>query len=196
MWPPVDFRFVPENFQCMFINLIRLSGLYWANMQGHLKSQPQMKQRENVPHQPEAMENRDKIAAKKKQKQASGGGAGGAAVGVGIGAGVILAVGGLALVANPNVADYNDNHFMDEIVDGLHDGISVLGDISFGDLIDVGEGALGAFEDIDWPDIDFDGFADAAGDLFGDAGEFFANAGEGIADAVGDLVNDIGGWFD
>jgi hypothetical protein len=180
----------------MFINLIRLSGLYWANMQGHLKSQPQMKQRSYAPQQPEAIENRDKLAAKKQQKHESGGNSNKMAVGMGVGAGVILAAGGLALVANPNVADYNDNHFMDEMVDGLHDGVSVLGDISFGDLIDVGEGALGAFEDIDWPDIDFEGFADAAGDLFGDVGEFFANAGEGVADVVGDLVNDIGGWFD
>ncbi len=49
-------------------------------------------------------------------------------------------------------------------------------------MLDVGEGAMGFFEGIDWPDIDFDGLGDAAGVLFGDAGEFFQGAGEGIGE--------------
>jgi hypothetical protein len=200
VWAPVDFRFDVENFKCMFVNLIRLAGLYWANMQGHLKSQQELKPRGQNTNGVEHQEKKEKLKEKKKNK----GNAGAAvAVGAGVGAGVILGAGGLALVANPNTVDYNDNDMMDGIMDGLHDGLSALDAISFGDMIDVGEGALGAFEDVDWPDIDMDGFGDMAGELFGDAGEFFADAGEGIVDigegageAIGDAFEGIGIWFD
>lgn len=189
VWPPVDFRFQVENFQCMFVNLIRLAGMYWAHSQGNLKGSATLKPRGGADE-----EQRDKLKAKHKHKEPSR--AGDIAVGAGIGAGVVLGVGGLALVANPNVANYNDPDMMDGIVEGFHDGLSALTDISFGAIADVGEGVMGAFEDIDWPDIDFDGFAEAAGDLFGDAGEFFADLGEGIGDGIGDLAEGIGDAFD
>lgn len=192
-WPPGDFRFQVENFQCMFVNLIRLAGMYWANMQGHLTASHELKPRGHMENDPQYNERKDKIKAKKKHKGGSGAGTAAAA---GIGAGVVLGVGGLAMVANPNTANYNEPTMMDHIVDGFHDGLSVLTDISFDDLMDAGEGVLGAFEGIDWPDIDFDGFADAAGDLFGDAGEFFAEAGEHIVEGIGNVIGEIGGWFD
>ena len=148
-------------------------------------------------------ERREILQQKKEQKNQNGGNNNGtlAAVGVGgVAGGVILAGGGLAIVGNPNSIDYNDNNLLDFIADGLYDGLSILGNISFGDMLDVGEGALGFFEDIDWPDIDFDGFGDAAGDLFGDAGEFFQGAGEGIgeiAQGAGEGIGDIaGGLFE
>eukprot|EP00343_Euplotes_focardii_P009474 CAMPEP_0205828048 /NCGR_PEP_ID=MMETSP0206-20130828/33952_1 /ASSEMBLY_ACC=CAM_ASM_000279 /TAXON_ID=36767 /ORGANISM="Euplotes focardii, Strain TN1" /LENGTH=340 /DNA_ID=CAMNT_0053129497 /DNA_START=749 /DNA_END=1771 /DNA_ORIENTATION=+ len=190
VWPPVEFRFVAENFQCMFINLIRLSGFFWANQLGNLQpgGQP-MKSRGNMGGGPETLERRDKLVAK---KQAKGSKTAKVAAGVAIGAvavgGVILVGGGLALVAFPGAVDYNDSNMLDSIMDGLHDGLSALGDISFGDIIDVGEGALGVFEDIDWPDIDFDGFADVAGDV----GEFFGEIGGAIADGAGDAVDGVG----
>lgn len=202
-WPPGEFRFQPENFQCMFVNLIRLAGLYWANMQGHLKSHGKHQPKGYNNADPGIQEKKDKLKEKKEGKEEGVGKAGVAAGVAGVGAGVVLAAGGLALVANPNTADFNDSGMLDPIVDGFHDGLSVLGDISIGDILEVGEGALDAFEGIDWPDIDFDGFADVAGDLFGDAGEFFAGAGEAIgdglgaaADGVGDLIGGIGDGFD
>lgn len=202
-WPPADFRFVPENFQCQFINLIRLAGFYWAFQMGNLANgSPTMAPRNNMGATPEYTERRDKIEEKRKKKGISKVGVG-VAVGVGVGAAVILGAGGLALVANPGMMDYNDTGMLDKITDGLHDGLSVLGEISFGDIADVGEGALGIFEDIDWPDIDFDGFGDVAGDLFGDAGEFFEGVGEVIGegagaavDGIGDVVGGIGDAFD
>lgn len=172
--------------------------MYWANMQGNLKGSEHLKPRDYQAKDIEGDERRDKIKEKKKHKSSNTAAyAGvGVAAGVGIGAGVVLAAGGLALVANPNNADYNDPTMMDKIADGFHDGLSALTDISFGDMIDAGEGVMEGFEDIDWPDIDFDGFADMAGELFGDAGEFFADAGEGIAHGVGEAADAIGDVFD
>ena len=189
----------------MFVNLIRLAGFFWANQLGNLApSGNPMKPRNNMGANPEHMERRDKLVEKKKQKWSTGKKvAVGAGVGAGVVGGVILVGGGLALVSNPSVVDYNDTNLIDTVVDGLHDGLSALGEISFGDIADIGEGALGIFEDIDFPDIDFDGFADVAGDLFGDAGEFFEGAGEAIADGagaavdgIGDVVEGIGDAFD
>lgn len=186
-WPPAELRFNIENFQCMFINLIRLAGFFWAHQLGNLSNgSPTLAPRNNMGATPQYIEKKEKMKHKKGSK------AGMIAAGVAVGAGVILVGGGLALVAYPDAVDYNDTNLLDTITDGLHDGLSALGELSFGDLADVGEGALGVFEDIDWPDIDFDGFADVAGDLFGDAGEFFEGVGEAIADGAGDAVDGIG----
>lgn len=195
-WPPAEFRFLVDNFQCMFVNLIRLAGFYWAQQQGNLQNSHQLQARGKMDGHPEYNERREKLQYKKEQKGSNKAGAIAVGGAVGLGVGVILVGGGLAIVSNPNIVDYNDTNLLDTIADGFHDGLSVLGDISFGDMIDVGEGALGVFEDIDWPDIDFDGFADAAGDLFGDAGEFFVDAGEGVADVAGDVIGGIGDLFD
>ena len=146
-WPPAEFRFLQDNFQCMFINLIRLAGFYWAHQQGNLVNSHQMNARGKMDGYPEYNEKREKIQYKKEHKKSNKAGAVavGAAVGVGAVAGIVLIGGGLALVSNPNVVDYNDTNLLDTIADGFHDGLSVLGDISFGDMIDVGEGALGVF---------------------------------------------------
>lgn len=193
VWPPVEHRFNIENFQCMFVNLIRLSGFYWANQLGNLENGAKSLAPRGKGAGPGYDERREKIVAKKEHKKKKGMSTAGKVAVVGaVGAGVILVAGGLALVAFPGAVDYNDTNLLDTIVDGLHDGLSALGEISFGDLADVGEGVLGVFEDIDWPDIDFDGFADCAGDLFGDAGEFFEGVGEAIADGAGDAVDGIG----
>ena len=193
-WPPGDFRFQVENFQCMFINLIRLAGFYWSYQAGHMNSQVKTLDPRGKQGGQEYDERKEKLKEKKASK--SNAAAIGVGAAVGVGAGVILVGGGLALVANPANVDYNDNNVIDTIADGFHDGLSALGEISFGDMIDVGEGALGVFEDIDWPDIDFDGFADVAGDLFGDAGEFFEGAGEAIGEAAGDVADAVGDVFD
>jgi hypothetical protein len=181
----------------LFINLIRFAGLFWANQQGNLQGSPQMMPRNHGDGQYQHDERREILQEKKAHKNQNGGNSNVALAAVGVGGvagGVILAGGGLAIVGNPNSVDYNDNNLLDFIADGLYDGLSILGNISFGDMLDVGEGALGVFEDIDWPDIDFDGFGDAAGDLFGDAGEFFQGAGEGIgeiAEGAGEGIVDV-----
>jgi hypothetical protein len=183
----------------MFINLIRFAGLFWANQQGNLQGSPQMKPRNHRGVQNQNDEKREVLQQKKAHKDQRGGNNNVAIAAVGVGgvaAGVILVGGGLAIVGNPNSVDYNDNNLLDTIADGLYDGLSILGNISFGDMLDVGEGAMGFFEDIDWPDIDFDGFGDAAGDLFGDVGGFFQGAGEGIGEIAGNVIGGIGDVFD
>lgn len=190
-WPPADFRFNPENFTCMFVNLIRLAGMYWSNNNGNLKGSNELKHRGYHGNAEGQAEAKDKLKEKKKHKKSGNGGVA-LAAGAGIGAGVILAAGGLAIVSNPNTVDYNDNNMMDDIADGFHDGLSALTDISFGDMIDIGEGAMEGFEDIDWPDIEFGDVADAAGELFGGAGDFFENAGEFIGEGAVDAGEAIG----
>jgi len=46
VWPPAKQRFHPENFSCVFVNLIRLAGMYNVYHQGYLK--PQQNQPVNI----------------------------------------------------------------------------------------------------------------------------------------------------
>ena len=106
---------------------------------------------------------------------------------------IFLIYGGLLIVDSPYHANYNDVAFLSLLSEGLHDGISVLNDVSFGDLIDVGEGAMGAFSNVDWPDLDFAEFGSEVGELAGNAAEFAGVLGSGVVDVAGDAIEFVGG---
>ena len=88
------------------------------------------------------------------------------------GSNVFMCDGGLLYVGNPHTFDYTHPWTLDLIADGLHEGLSLLSDIDFGDILDFGGGDLGGLVDIDWPDIDFEGMGEAVGELAGGAAEF------------------------
>lgn len=200
-WAPADLRFDISNFTCMFVNLIRLAGMHWASILGNIKQAEKIAKSGGAGGNQLGIghtERREKIVAKKQLKKEEGTSAGKVvAVGAGAaGAGVLLGAGGLYIASNPNTFDFNAESVGEKIADGFHDGLSALSNISFDDIVDVADGVIGALEDIDWPDIDFDGFADAVGDLFGGVAGFAEELGVAIAEGAADAVGHIGEGID
>ena len=188
-WAPVEIRFAPENFTCVYINLIRLAGMYNAQVNGCLKYNTNAPQPANPAvvivtdgQVLQRQELRETIKAKKQKRRAVTGGGG--AHHYDSGDDFLLIYGGLMIIDNPNTCNYNDPGLLGFVKNGFHDGLSILTDISFSDIQDVGEGVLGAFEAIDWPDLDFQGFGDTVGELYGNAGEFAGVFGKGVVNAA------------
>lgn len=112
---------------------------------------------------------------------------------------VFFCPGGLIYVGNPYYFDYNCNMMSFALADGLHDGLNLLPEIHFDDVLDHGMGDLGGFADFAIPDISFDGLGDAvgfAGDVVGGAinigGDVVGFIGDVGGDAVG-AIGDVGG---
>jgi hypothetical protein len=74
-----------------------------------------------------------------------------------------LGLGGLAVVTNPFDIDFNAGDLLDQMEDGMYDGIELIGDfagdIDIGDLCDEAIGEItDQVADLDIPDIDFGEF--------------------------------------
>lgn len=109
---------------------------------------------------------------------------------------VFFCPGGLIYVDNPYYFNYN-NHFMFlALAEGLHDGLSLLPDIHFEDVLDLGIGDLGGLADLSIPDINFDGLGDIvgfSGDVIGGAINIGGDAAGFVGEVGGDVVNFAGG---
>jgi hypothetical protein len=187
-WPPSEIRFAPENFNWVFVNLIRLAGMYTVYHNGYLKPSEEplrlreIRLQESEPPTAAYTEKQSKIKAKKDEYKSSPS-YGGSSYNI------FYLDGGPIFVGNPYYYNYGSPTPFCWIAEGFHDGLSILTDISFGDMLDIGEGDLGDLIDVDWPDIDFGDMADVAGGLFGDVKSFVGVLGEGVLNGVGDIFD-------
>lgn len=127
IWPPAPDRFHPDNFTCVFINLIRLSGMYLAYKGGAFTLPDYDKLHERDRRSPGSPGSTADLNANKKHKKKKGSD------------GVLFDYGGPLYVDTPYYFYYGSPNLGDNMWMGFHDGISALSDISFSGILDIGD---------------------------------------------------------
>ena len=155
-WPPQEARFNPDNFNYVYINLIRLAGMYNAYNQASFASLQMLsntqtnfpvdaKAEPSIEH--ETSERKELIKSKHKQRTVS--------KTYTRNDDIFLSNGGLLFVGNPYCYNYNSHNFYRGLVDGLHDDLHILDKVYFDDVLENGIGEFGSLANLDLPDIDF-----------------------------------------
>lgn len=120
IWPPPPERFHPDNFTCVFINLIRLSGMFLAYQGGAFTLPNDATDERKGGGSPQSSK---KLKTNKKKGSD----------------GVLFDYGGPLYVDTPYYFYYGSPDLGDNVWMGFHDGISAFSAISFSGILDIGD---------------------------------------------------------